>query len=101
MKKLLLLPFLLLFMNLAIAQSQFGIFAGAQTSTAKYSVADVNQPTSNKYGFQAGFGWKIPFEAPIYFSPAAFYSLKGYKVNFNKQAYPPDSLAINNNTTIQ
>ena len=82
------------------SQNQFGIFAGAQTSTSKYTINDSKQPRDYKYGFNAGFGWKIPFENHLYFSPCAYYSLKGYKVRFNQFAYPPDSLATQNNTTI-
>ena len=82
------------------AQNRFGIFAGAQTTTAKYSVADIKQPTKNKYGFNAGVGLKIPFENHLFFSPAAFYSLKGYKVKFNQHAFPPDTTATDNNTSI-
>jgi hypothetical protein len=81
-------------------QNQFGIFAGAQTSTAKYTINDTNQPHDYKYGFNAGAGWKIPFDNHLYFSPCAFYSLKGYKVRFNQFIYPPDTLATYNNTTI-
>lgn len=100
MKKLCLLSALIVIALDSIAQSQFGIFAGPQSVTAKYEVNSIKQPTSSKYGLQLGFGWKIPFEAPLYFSPSIFYSLKGYKVRFNQPAYPPDTLAIDNNTTV-
>jgi Outer membrane protein beta-barrel domain len=82
------------------AQNLFGIFAGPQTTTSKYTLADTKQPGKYKYGFQAGACLKIPFETRLFFSPAAFYSLKGYKVKFNRPSYPPDSLAIDNNTII-
>ncbi|MEI9944524.1 MAG: porin family protein [Chitinophagaceae bacterium] len=82
------------------AQYQFGIFAGPQISSAKYTITGIKQPTSNKYGFQAGVGFKIPFENHLYFSPAAFYSLKGYKVKFNQRAFPPDLKAIDNDVTL-
>ncbi len=100
MKKTTLVSLLLFFSLVCFSQSQFGIFAGAQATSAKYTVADTKQPTNHKYGFQAGVGWKVPFETQLFFSPAAFYSLKGYKVNFNRPAYPPDTLATDNNTTI-
>jgi hypothetical protein len=83
-----------------LAQSQFGIFAGPQVTTSKYSINAKKQPTTPKYGFQAGVGFKIPFDVNLYFSPAAFYSLKGYKVQFNQKAFPPDTMALDNNTTI-
>jgi hypothetical protein len=53
-----------------------------------------------KYGFQAGAMLKIPFDNNLYFAPAFFYSLKGYKVKFNQQAYPPDTNAVDNNVTM-
>ncbi len=82
------------------AQNQFGIFAGPQSSTATYSVRGNKQSTQNKFGFQAGCGWKIEFDNHLFFSPAAFYSLKGYKVKLNQFADPPDTAAIDNNTTM-
>ena len=82
------------------AQNLFGIFAGAQTTTAKYTVNGIKQPTENKFGFNAGACLKIPFDVNLFFSPAIFYSLKGYKVTLNQHVYPPDTAAINNNTTI-
>lgn len=100
MKKTIIVPVFILFVFSCSAQSLFGIFAGAQTTTAKYTIADVKQPTEYKYGFSAGVGWKIPFDVNLFFSPAAFYSLKGYKVKFNSYAYPPDLKATDNNTTI-
>ena len=48
----------------------------------------------------AGAGLKVPFDNQLYFFPAVYYSLKGYKVDFNRFAFPPDELATNNNTTI-
>jgi hypothetical protein len=100
MKKIFLFPVLVLFVLSCQSQSIFGIFAGPQATTAKYSVNGVAQSTSNKYGLQVGVGWKIAFDNHLYFSPAAFYSLKGYKVQLSQYAYPPDTLAIDNNTTI-
>lgn len=82
------------------AQVQWGLFGGPQTTSTKYTIDGKKQPTTPKYGFQLGASLKAPFENKLYFSPAAFYSLKGYKVNFNQPSYPPDTLAIDNNTTI-
>src|SRR5262245_20262400 len=100
MNKLHLLFALIVFISPCHSQTRFAIFAGSQTTPAKYSMADVKQPTDHKFGFQAGFGWKVPFENHLFFSPAGFYSLKGYKVKFNQKGYPPDTTAIDNNTTI-
>jgi hypothetical protein len=82
------------------AQNQVGIFVGPQATSAKYTINDIKQPTDTKYGFHLGGVFKVPFEGRIYFAPSAFYSMKGYKVAFNQKAYPPDSLATDNNTTI-
>jgi hypothetical protein len=79
---------------------RLAIFAGPQISTVKYTIVGAKQPAESKYGFQAGAGIKIPIEANLYFSPAAFYSLKGYKVKFNKYAEPPGLTATDNNTSI-
>jgi Outer membrane protein beta-barrel domain len=81
-------------------QNQVGFFAGPHASTADYKVNNVSQSTSMKYGFQGGMLMKVPFENRLFFAPAVFYSLKGYKVKLNGAAYPPDVNAVDNNTTI-
>lgn len=86
--------------SLAQGPARFGIFAGPQATTAKYTVRGQKQSTSTKYGFHAGAGWKIPFDNRLFFSPAVFYSLKGYKVALAQRAFPPDTTAIDNNTTL-
>jgi len=100
MKKILITACIAVSAVQVFAQSQFGIFAGPQVTTSKYVIEGDKQKNSSKYGFMAGAGWKIPFENKLYFSPAAFYSLKGYKVDLSKPAFPPDKDAINNNTTL-
>src|SRR6185503_8970493 len=100
MKKNVILFALIILGTVCHSQSRFGIFAGPQTTSAKYSVTGTRQPTNYKQGFNAGFGWKIPFESHLFFSPAAFYSLKGYKVKFNRYAFPPDTAATDNNTSV-
>jgi hypothetical protein len=80
------------------SQVEFGFFAGPQAT--RYTILNQKQKNEIKYGFQAGVGLKVPFEDKLYFSPAAFYSLKGYKVTLTQFVYPPDTNAINNNTTI-
>lgn len=83
-----------------VAQNQVGIFAGPQATTADYKVGTATQSTTMKYGFQAGVLMKVPFENKLFFAPAVFYSLKGYKVKLNGYAYPPDVNAVDNNTTM-
>lgn len=90
---------LLLSLN-ASSQNQLLIFAGPQASSSFYKVEGLKQKSTMKYGFQAGVGMKIPFENKLYFSPVAFYSMKGYKVSFTRFVFPPDIDAKDNNTTI-
>ena len=99
--KLLSLAFFALLLTLgATAQNQIGIFAGPQATTALYKVEEVKQKTTMKYGFQVGGNMKIPFENRLFFSPTILYSMKGYKVNFTRYAFPPDVDAKDNDVTI-
>ncbi len=100
MKSILLLFSVVTLTLTSTAQSEFGIFGGPQVSTARYSVQGKKQETEFKYGFTAGAGFKIPFENRMYFAPAIYYGLKGYKVKFTRFAFPPGANAIDNNTTI-
>jgi hypothetical protein len=84
----------------AISQTEFGFFAGPQATATHYTILNVKQKNDMKFGFQAGVAFKIPFENRLSFSPAAFYSMKGYKVTFTRASFPPDSNAKDNNTTI-
>jgi len=100
MKQIIISALLIVTFNLSYAQVKVGIFGGPQITSAKYTVKGKKQDNTTKYGFQIGTTLKVPFENKLYFSPAAFYSLKGYKVKFNEASYPPDSLAIDNSTSI-
>lgn len=92
--------FSLIFPFAVSAQFEVGVFAGAQSTTASYKIEDIKQSTQNKYGLQAGVILKIPFEAKLFFVPELFYNTRGYKVSFTKKSTPPDSNAVDNNTTI-
>jgi Outer membrane protein beta-barrel domain len=100
------LPFVfLLFTFIAKSQPQFGAFAGPQMNTAHYDIFDINvkkikQETEMKFGFQAGVMMMIPFENKLFFSPAVYYNMKGYKVTFNRVSIPPDSFAVDNDVTL-
>jgi len=83
----------------ANSQVEFGIFGGPQATSASYKIKEVKQKTDYKFGFQFGGMMKVPFEGNLYFAPAAFYSMKGYKATFNRVSFPPDSFAVDNNTT--
>jgi len=82
------------------AKAQLSIYAGPQFTSASYSIKEIAQPTENKQGFMAGAGLLALVEGPLYFSPMLYYSKKGYEVTFNQRAFPPDSAALNNNTSI-
>jgi hypothetical protein len=99
MKKLIAAITFILFTVAGTAQIEFGIFAGPQMTSSKYTVRGEKQSNKYKYGFQAGASLKIPFDNQLYFSPAIFYSLKGYKVTLEQRAFPPDTNAVDNNTT--
>ena len=96
--------FLFVLIILAISASaqevKWGIFGGPQVTSARYEIKGEKQSTTAKYGFQLGTNLKVPFDNKLYFTPAVFYSLKGYKVEFTQVSVPPDSSAIDNNTTI-
>ncbi|HEY2720797.1 MAG TPA: porin family protein [Chitinophagaceae bacterium] len=98
MKGILIFPLAFLYTITAQAQVSFGIFAGPHESSAIYSVKNTKQSTDYKFGFHIGAEFKIPFENKLSFSPAVSYRELGYKVVFNTPSYPPDLLAINNNT---
>ena len=100
MKFFVLIALSLLINLCASSQNQFVFFAGPQATAAHYKVEDVKQKSEFKYGFQAGVTMKVPFESHLFFSPAAFYSMKGYKVTYTRFSFPPDVLAKDNNTTL-
>ncbi|MGH2553778.1 MAG: porin family protein [Chitinophagaceae bacterium] len=100
MKKFLFLPVTLLATFFSYSQVEVGLFAGPQATGARYTIRNQKQKNEMKYGFHAGLGLKVPFENNLFFAPAAFYSLKGYHVALTQFVYPPDTNAINNNTSI-
>ena len=99
MKVFLSAAFIFLLQFSVAAQVKFTAFLGPQATTAKYEIGGVKQKTSTKIGFQIGMGMKVPFETRLYFAPALYYSMKGYKVKYTGFAYPPDVTATDNNTT--
>jgi hypothetical protein len=100
MQKPTLLTALILSVIFCHSQTKIGIFAGPQLSTARYVIEGDKQSTSDKAGFQLGMMVKVPFDNQLFFTPAIFYSMKGYKVNFNRPSFPPDTTALNNDTRI-
>ncbi|HVK97725.1 MAG TPA: outer membrane beta-barrel protein [Flavisolibacter sp.] len=101
MKKLFPLFLFVLFNSAGYSQTMFSIFAGPQVTGAKYSIKGVEQTTDYQTnGLMAGISLRMPIEEVVYFTPAVYYSKKGYKVNFNNISNPPDSAALNNNTSI-
>ncbi len=100
MKRIYCLSFTLFITLIVRSQVEVGLFAGPQATGARYTILNQKQKNEIKYGFQAGVGFKVPFENKLFFSPAAFYSMKGYKVAFTGYAFPPDTNAKDNNTSI-
>ncbi len=100
-------PVLLIFISAeeGYSQAEFGFFAGPQATTARYYTPEFNvqrkkQETEFKFGFQAGAMMKMQFENGLFFSPAVFYSLKGYRVTLTSPSIPPDSAAIDNDVSV-
>lgn len=85
---------------LSYSQARLTFFGGAQLTTAQYSVNDIKQTTDYKQGYMGGLALRVPWDGNLFFYPALYYSLKGYKVTLKDQAYPPDSSATNDNTTL-
>jgi hypothetical protein len=84
----------------ASSQVEAGIFAGPQMTSVKYTIDGAQQKDRSKYGFQAGVALKVPFEGNLFFAPMAFYSMKGYKVTFDRFVYPPDVNATDNDVSM-
>ncbi|MBS1760414.1 MAG: PorT family protein [Bacteroidetes bacterium] len=100
MKKIFFLIGLILILSYANGQVDWSIFAGPQATAARYTILNQKQKNEVKYGFHAGVGLKTAFENNLLFAPELFYSLKGYKVTFAQFVNPPDTAALNNNTSI-
>ena len=84
----------------SFGQVRLAVFGGPQMTSAKYKIKEEKQPTEFKPGLQVGATLKVPFENQLYFAPAVYYSMKGYKVKLNLPSFPPSELALNNETTL-
>lgn len=82
------------------AQVQFACFAGAQATSARYLVNGIKQPTQYKPGTMAGVAAKVEFDNQLYFFPAVYYMLKGYKATLKNPAFPPSELATGVDATV-
>ena len=83
----------------ANSQVEYGVFAGPQLTGARYNIRGIKQESTSKVGVNAGIQMKVPFEGRLSFAPSVMYNLRGYKVKFDRPASPPDSSAIDNNTS--
>jgi hypothetical protein len=101
MKKIFTLSVCLGSVLFSFGQIKYGFFAGPQKTTARYLVADEKQETSWKTGVQGGMMLKVPFENQLYFTPAIYYSAKGYNVALKNPAFPPGEEAVGNNVRVQ
>ena len=82
------------------SQVQFGIFAGPQITDVRYIINGKKQESSIKIGVNVGMQMKVPFENKLSFAPSVMYNLRGYKIDkFTGPAFPPDSSAIDINTS--
>ncbi|HEU5164376.1 MAG TPA: porin family protein [Chitinophagaceae bacterium] len=97
--KILFSTIILLFTITANCQIEYGVFAGPQATGVRYTINDIKQESSLKIGVNAGFQMKVPFEGRLSFAPSIMYNLRGYKVEFASPTFPPDSSAVDNNTS--
>jgi len=97
--KLLFSAIALLLTITANCQIEYGLFAGPQVTDVRYIINDKKQESSLKIGINAGFQMKVPFEGRLSFAPSIMYNLRGYNVKFDAPVFPPDTSAIDNNTT--
>jgi len=100
MNKAIIITICLVLSILTQGQSRLAFFAGGQTTGVSYKVTDQKQKSEWKYGAIAGMNFEVEFEKRLYFVPTLFYNMKGYKVTLKNYAYPPDTAAVDNNTTI-
>jgi hypothetical protein len=98
--KTILTPILICCTVLCHAQVQVSLFAGPQATSARYLINTHKQSTSSKIGMMGGVGLKVPFENNLFFAPAVYYSVKGYKVTFQDTASPPSIKALNNDVQL-
>ena len=94
------LPLIFGLLYVTETKAQLTIFAGPQITSARYTIRDAKQDTEAKQGFMAGAALKSFIEGPAYFAPMLYFTKKGYKVSFDRPAFPPDSGALNNNTSV-
>ena len=97
--KILFSTIILLLTLSANSQVEYGVFAGPQLTGARYTIRGHKQESTSKIGVNAGFQMKVPFEGRLSFAPSVMYNLRGYKVKFDRPAFPPDSSATDNNTS--
>ena len=97
--KILFSTIILLFTLSVNSQVEYGVFAGPQLTGVRYMINDKKQESSLKIGVNAGLQMKVPFEGRLSFAPSIMYNLRGYKVKFDSPVFPPDSSAVDNNTS--
>jgi hypothetical protein len=100
MKKIFTLSVCLCSVLFSFGQIKYGFFAGPQKTVARYLVRDELQETSWKNGLQGGVMLKVPFENQLYFSPAIYYSSKGYRVSLKDSVYPPGEDVVGNDVRV-
>ncbi|GAA4332898.1 porin family protein [Flaviaesturariibacter amylovorans] len=84
----------------AAQKTQYGVFAGAQYTSAHYLLRDKKQSTEGKPGAHAGVMLLIPFENRLVFTPSLYYSGKGYKVALTDTSSLPGIDAVANDVSL-
>src|SRR6186997_2427753 len=97
--KILFSTIILLLTISANSKFTYVVFEVPQIKVAHYTIRGAKQETTSKIGVNAGVQMKVPFEGRLNFAPSVMYNLRGYKVKFDRPAFPPDSSAIDNNTS--
>lgn len=82
MKKFLFLAVMMTFALASFSQVRFGVKAGLNLASQKFSGFGINITGDNLVGFNVGGVVDIPVASSFYFQPGVSYSLKGTKSTF-------------------
>ena len=88
------------YQSIEAQKPRYGIFGGPQITSAKFKINGDELSKDYVAGLQLGLNMKVPFENNLYFSPALYYSHKGYKIRFNQPSLQPSLLAKETRTSI-
>jgi hypothetical protein len=86
--------------SLYAQQTQFGFLAGPQFTNARYYLHGNKMATEGKWGGHIGATLKIPFEGRLFFTPALYYSMKGFSVTLSDTSSNPGVDAAHNDILV-